>query len=347
MLIGTIERGHVYFFYRPKVMIEEAHSLDDVRNFHIVLVPTLPEFAAGAQSTKKLGEEEKGGEENKMEEEESVLQVLPPGADVVPSSELQPTEKKRYRHLIVGKKQLPTESLKHTRSTSAIGNRRGGVFWATVLRVGDDLYALEERMGEKTYETKTRGTRHEGAARLAARGLYAFVNTSPRVPSQRETHFVYRITHPPVQEFGEVQEALGIREAAAFVMQVKNPLAPATGPMQVRSAGGKKAEYPERLMKAVFGTGTGGKGRESYGLRFASCETPELLDCEGAELLFIAGREGQEGLEVSIGEERGEAMKEAEEKEGKNINVEDVLRELSIKISEGGIEVKPLKGEWI
>ncbi|EEB88360.1 hypothetical protein MPER_13841 [Moniliophthora perniciosa FA553] len=27
---GTIERGHIYFFYRPKVQKIEAHSLDDV-----------------------------------------------------------------------------------------------------------------------------------------------------------------------------------------------------------------------------------------------------------------------------------------------------------------------------
>lgn len=58
-------------------------------------------------------------------------------------------------------------------------------------------------------------------------------------------------------------------------------------------------------MKEVFGKG-GSKGREEYGLRFASCETMELLDYEGAQLLLIASRSGTEGLEESLGEGRGE-----------------------------------------
>ncbi len=57
-------------------------------------------------------------------------------------------------------------------------------------------------------------------------------------------------------------------------------------------------------MKEVFGKG-GGRGRESYGLRFASVERKELLGVEGAELLFIAARSGEEGLETSLGEGRG------------------------------------------
>ena len=57
------------------------------------------------------------------------------------------------------------------------------------------------------------------------------------------------------------------------MLQVKTPLPPATGPQQVRSKG---AEYPERIMKDIFGKGED-RGRESYGLRFVSCEMPELL----------------------------------------------------------------------
>ena len=67
----------------------------------------------------------------------------------------------------------------------------------------------------------------------------------------------------------------------------------------------KGAEYPEDIMVDVFGKG-GRKGRENYGLRFAPCERPELLNYEGAQLLFIAARDGEEGLEESLGEGRGE-----------------------------------------
>jgi hypothetical protein len=62
-------------------------------------------------------------------------------------------------------------------------------------------------------------------------------------------------------------------------------------------------------MEGVFG-GLGEtkqtRGREKYGLRFASCETPELLDYLSTQLLMIAARSGEAELEVSLGEGRGE-----------------------------------------
>jgi hypothetical protein len=41
-------------------------------------------------------------------------------------------------------------------------------------------------------------------------------------------------------------------------------------------------------------------------LKFVACWTPELLDYEGAEILLIAARDGEQGLEKSLGEGRGE-----------------------------------------
>lgn len=62
-------------------------------------------------------------------------------------------------------------------------------------------------------------------------------------------------------------------------------------------------------MHDVFGSaseeGDQTRGRESYGLRFASCETPEMLDFEDVQLLLIASRDGEEGLEAILGEGRG------------------------------------------
>ncbi len=100
---------------------------------------------------------------------------------------------------------------------------------------------------------------------------------------------------------GEVQQDLGIEIASSYVLQVKNPLAPAMAPGQSNAKG---AQYPESILKSVFGRGS--KGRELYGLRFASCQTPELLDYEGAQLLLIGARGGEEGLETSLGDHRGE-----------------------------------------
>ena len=113
-------------------------------------------------------------------------------------------------------------------------------------------------------------------------------------------------------------------------------------------------------MKEVFGKG-GSKGRESYGLRFAGVERIEMLDIEGAELLFIASRSGEEGLEISLGEGRGEgeykhdtvghhaltvvtALTEAEKAEESH-PISSVLRELAIDAEK--IPAEPLEGgEW-
>ena len=130
------------------------------------------------------------------------------------------------------------------------------------------------------------------------------MNKEARTPSQRETHLGYHLSHPSGEQFGEVQEALGIHQASSFVLQVKNPLAPPSGPSQVGLSKGQRAAYPDEIMEGVFGKG-GRRGRESYGLRFAACERRELLNYEGAELLFIAARSGEEGLEQSLGEGRG------------------------------------------
>lgn len=59
--------------------------------------------------------------------------------------------KKHYRLISIGKKSLPNPN--HGGS----GRGRKDAFWATVTAVGDDMEALNQGLGEKTYETKTRG----------------------------------------------------------------------------------------------------------------------------------------------------------------------------------------------
>ncbi|KAI0784928.1 hypothetical protein C8Q75DRAFT_337222 [Abortiporus biennis] len=330
---GTIERGHIYFFYRPKVELEEVHSVDDVQRFHMLLVPRPPEFSQASEDTEKP----------EQDNEDQEMKLIEPGADVVPARETTGQVKKPFRLIAIGKKSLP--------DPDAGGGGKGGgrkqVFWGTVLTVGEDLHALEQGMEGKEYETKTRGTRHQGPARLAGRGAYAIVNADARVPSDRETHLGYHLSHPNPEHFGEVQEVLGIHPASSFVIQVKNPLAPNTGAGRVGLPASRKAEFPDYIMREVYGVQKGGehtRGRESYGLRFASVERKEMLDYEGAELLLIAARSGEEGLEQSLGEGRGEALREVEEKESKE-SIADVLKELAMQAEK--IPAEPLKGEWI
>ncbi|KAF8153751.1 hypothetical protein B0H34DRAFT_65395 [Crassisporium funariophilum] len=331
---GTIERGHIYFFYRPRVQLEEAHSIDDIKNFHMLLVPRPPEFASNSQ------QDENGTDKTDLsKEEESEMKVLAPGADAVPAPDNSNSSKKHFRMITVGKKKLPEPP------NSSGGSRRNDNFWATVTTVGDDLQSLEKGLGEKTYETKTRVTRHEAPARLVARGGYAIINSDATTPSKRETHLGYHVSHPTPTDLGDVQESLGIYSASSFIVQVKNPLAPATGPQQAHS---KPAEYPEWIMRSVFGAGAGKghqtRGRESYGLRFASCETPELLDYQGAELLLIAAKDGEEGLESRLGEGRGTALKEIEEREGHE-PIRKAFDELGLDLDK--FPVESLEGSWI
>ncbi|KAI0360998.1 hypothetical protein OH77DRAFT_1442914 [Trametes cingulata] len=327
---GTIERGHIYFFYRPKVELEEIHSLDDVQRFYMLLVPRPPSFASASDT--KTETQAKG------DDEDQEMNLIESGADAVPAPQPKGESKKRFRLMVIGKKGLP--------DPEAGGGGKGGgrkqVFWATVATVSDDLKKLEEGLGPKEYETKTRGTRHQAPARLAARGAYAIVNNeAARTPSQRETHFGYHLSHPDDEHFGEVQKTLGIHKASSFVLQVKNPLAPNSGPGQGLPQG-RRAEFPEDIMEGVFGKG-GQRGRESYGLRFASVERREMLDFEGAELLFIAARSGEEGLETSLGEGRGHALEEAEKDESKE-TMDEVMKELAM--DDGKIPVDPLEGKW-
>lgn len=204
------------------------------------------------------------------------------------------------------------------------------------------------------------GTRHQAGSRLAGRGAYAIVNDDPGVPSKRATHLGYVLSHP--SEPSDVQRALGIQKAASFALQLRNPLAPATGAggAAVGLGRGSKAEYPERVMREVFGQGEKGTSK-STGLRFASIPTAGLLDYEGAELLFIASHGGEEGVEQSLGEGWGEgktyslvlsvevlkftlALQELEEKESKEPQ-EQVFKELALDLEK--FPAEPLEGEWI
>ncbi len=54
--VFSIEKGHIYFFYRPKVDHKEAKSVDDVQRLEIVLTPGTRGKATSTskKNTKKL-----------------------------------------------------------------------------------------------------------------------------------------------------------------------------------------------------------------------------------------------------------------------------------------------------
>ena len=202
--IETLERGNIYFLYRPRVEHDEVEGPGDIQNFDCVLSPH------GMQ---------------------------------------------RHRLLLIGRQQLPDPAAK--------GRER---FWAFVSLVCDEPRQMADELGAFEYETKTRGRRHQGAARPAGEGVYQLVRHGDH------THLVYALELP--EQPGEVQRELGIVEEASYIISVKNPNKPSP-----RNAGLPKrdaAKFPQRL-QSRFGE-----------RKFVSIETPEFLDHEGAELMLIA-----------------------------------------------------------
>jgi len=126
--------------------VDEVRSIDDIRNFHILLVPRPPEFAKSFELSPNSKKKE--DPENL---EQAGKKILEPGADAVPAPDNSTSSKKIYRLITVGKKKLP-DPKGHQE-----GSRRKETFFATVTAVGDDLNELEKGLGDKTYETKTRG----------------------------------------------------------------------------------------------------------------------------------------------------------------------------------------------
>src|SRR5262249_7010722 len=86
---------------------------------------------------------------------------------------------KLYRSLIVGHKRLP--------DPAAAGQER---FWGFVQAVSTNPEQVRAFLNEESYETKTRGTRRQPAARPAGEGSYAFVK------HKGHTHLVYVLRFP-------------------------------------------------------------------------------------------------------------------------------------------------------
>ncbi|WVW80062.1 hypothetical protein I302_102035 [Kwoniella bestiolae CBS 10118] len=278
---GTLESGHIYFLYRPKVETEEAESLDDISKFHILLIPQSGKHSQG-----------------------------------------------HYHRIIeVGKKKLPDPGAKHQ------------VIWGLVGGVGEDKSTLKDSFGAYTYETKTRGTRHQAAARPAARGHYILhsprdeLADSPDHNRQRDykTLLAYEITTPTHEDFGQVQKELGIEEKGAVVLQVKDPNAESRG--NPRAAGiprGKRAQYPQHLLD-IF-----------HNRRFIPSNPVSLIDYPGAELLIITS---PHELHESLGK-NGEKVEEDldHSSAAEKVSMDDALKELGLSKKE--FPEDALEGNW-
>lgn len=241
----VLERGDIFFLYRPRVEEEDPEGLGDVQRFFMVLRP-------------------QGGH--------------------------------KVRLLVVGRKRLP-DAEKHERH------------WGFVDMVADSGDRIERELRADEYETKTRGERHEPAARPAGEGVYAISLEDGQM------HLSYALELPEKPD--EVQKSFRIAPEASFALSVKNP--EKGQPPGAGLGAPQKADYPDKLQ------------REFRDRRFAR-EDARLLDVENAEFLLVGARTEREyGLELDT--------------EDEDYGHADIVRDL--KMAKSRHPVEPLfKGTW-
>uniref|UniRef100_A0A1D1YGL8 Uncharacterized protein n=1 Tax=Anthurium amnicola TaxID=1678845 RepID=A0A1D1YGL8_9ARAE len=165
MAPNTLEKGHICFFYRPKVDAEEVHSTDDVQRNYMVLIPYMTRPSVSEEPIPSYFQQV--NDNKKIEADELI-----PG---------------KVRIIGIGKKKLP-EIEKHTKS------------WAFVDKAFTDMNEIKNFVSGKKYQTKTRGERTLSACRLMGRGVYnivehkghthlAYVLEFPEEPSEIQDDF--------------------------------------------------------------------------------------------------------------------------------------------------------------
>ncbi|SAM69610.1 uncharacterized protein UBRO_00619 [Ustilago bromivora] len=318
------EKGLVYFFYRPKVRSADkaesnsTESLEDVQNTFMLLVPRASESdKAPAKGSKKEADEDD--------------KRMPPN----------PTA---YRLVSLGKKRMPSPdaALKAGQEPGGIGGRHSEAIWATVADIGADLNNVAKGMGEERYSTKTRGDRIKPPARPAGRGHYAMSIKKTDPPSSREVCLTYHLSHPSSNDFGQVQEELGLHPSSSVLMQMRNPTLAPTGP-EAPPAGlpeDKRAILTKDELQENFGGNVSKKGK-----RYARPEEPSLLDRSGVELLLIKREQQEDDGLKGLGDEQSEALAKLAKEDSKKLSDDAILKEL--KLSSKDVEVDALSGDWI
>jgi hypothetical protein len=217
---------------------------------------------------------------------------------------LHPWRDQRLRLLIVGPKRLPRIA-EHERA------------WCFVSLVAHRPEELREALERRTYQTKTRGERTRPPVRPAGEGAYVIARHG-RAGHGGHTHLAYELERP--REPGEVQRVFKIEREASYVVNVRNPHAPA--PPGVGRPGRDAPALPPDLLDR-FGTH-----------RFIPLDPPDFLDYPGTELVLIgAARDASEELGVDLDAEVERAARRS------------IFEEL--RLSQRDHPVEPLfAGEW-
>jgi hypothetical protein len=167
---------------------------------------------------------------------------------------MHPKDQDLFRMIIVGHKKLPPIT------------QKGEAYWGFVDKIGHRVEEIEDEFDPGKYQTKTRGERFRGPGRPAGEGVYALAR------HDNHEHLIYALELP--EKLGPVQKDLNIEKSGSYILSVKNPDQPT--PRGVGLEESQEARYPQSL-QSKFDT-----------RKFISQDSPEFLNYEGTQVLFIS-----------------------------------------------------------
>eukprot|EP00897_Mesotaenium_endlicherianum_P000811 jgi/Mesen1/10730/ME000090S10187 len=331
--LEILEKGDIFFFYKPKVEVEDPQGVDDIQRMYIVLCPEVS--GVGTEGKKKAAKEDEqgntakpevtGSEEDEKNSEtgesrtkrqktgEEDVKEQAEGREEQKVQELKAGHQPVMRLIIVGRKVLPKAEK---------GSRP---FWGYVDLVTQNPADIKEAFAPAEYETSTRGKRHQPAARAAGEGVYHIVRHKKGARrSGDHTHLVYKLELPSECD-SEAQKELHIEKQASYVVQVKNPETPTP-----RTAGLQehKAEFPEELQKLFEGR------------RFMPLNPPDFFNYVGCEMLLMGSADTLDDL----GDEVKESLESCAMQTHTEQEIDEVLELLPV---ENESTLRPLlRGEW-
>ncbi|XP_019095082.1 PREDICTED: uncharacterized protein LOC104756000 isoform X2 [Camelina sativa] len=273
------ERGEIFFFYRPKVNKEEAHSVDDVQRLYIVMRPESGENPTEEKQDPLSGKE--GSDKDSGDATTSASGAKNQGGEGGHGVEKVNIEKQLLlRFIVMGKKSLPDPS------------KKSQPFWGFVEMVTTNVEDVKTALKGEEYETKTRGHRHKPPARAVGEGIYRILRHKPSPTRKHHTHLVYKLEFPSESQnrAQEPQESMNIEPEGSFLIQIRNPEQGGGGG---RSGFGglqrkRRAHFPAHLQAHLGHT------------RFGAADPPDFLNYEGCELLLISA---SDDIEEELGME--------------------------------------------
>ncbi|PON60977.1 hypothetical protein PanWU01x14_149450 [Parasponia andersonii] len=271
------ERGEIFFFYRPKVNKEEAHSPDEVQRLYIVLRPESGERPIEEKQDPHSGKE---GSKNKSQTQTSSSTSNQGGHG---SQEVNIEKQPLLRLIVMGKKSFPDPA------------KRSTPYWGYVELVTTRIKDINTTLKGEEYETSTRGHRHKPAASALGEGIYRILRHNP--DKRMHTHLIYKLELPPENKKSEPQESLNIEREGSFLIQIKNP-----DDHRQQSASASHFRGLQNKRKATFPAHLQGQfGHKLY----SPADPPDFLNYEGCEFLLIAASDDIEeelGLDLKTEE---------------------------------------------